>query len=381
MLELDGADAFRLAAYRRAALRIRESAVPVAQLALDQKATRLSGIGSTIEGKIVEFTETGDLKALAKLRAKLPPGLVDVMHVPGLGPKTARKLWAELGVESLDDLRVAAEQERLRALPGLGAKTEEKILKELTAPARRSADDRAGPARTRAAGRSQGGGRDRGERAGRARLGGGERQAAGRDRARPRPHRHRGRPAGADGVLRRAPLGRRDRGPRPDEGDRRLARRPPLRPACRPAGELRQPAPALHGLEGPQRRVAGGRGQAGALGLRVRRARRRQRRDLPRRRRGGGLRPSRLRVDPAGAAREPRRARGRPRRDVARARRARETWRATCTCTRTGRTAAPRSRRWRPRPATSATATWPSATTRDGSGTGAWSGRPRRSPS
>ena len=140
MLELDGADAFRLAAYRRAALRIRESAVPVAQLALDQKATRLSGIGSTIEGKIVEFTETGDLKALAKLRAKLPPGLVDVMHVPGLGPKTARKLWAELGVESLDDLRAAAEQERLRALPGLGAKTEEKILKELTAPARRSAD-------------------------------------------------------------------------------------------------------------------------------------------------------------------------------------------------------------------------------------------------
>jgi DNA polymerase (family 10) len=139
MLELDGADAFRLAAYRRAAARIRESAVPVAQLALDQKATRLSGIGSTIEGKIVEFTETGDLKALAKLRAKLPPGLVDVMHVPGLGPKTARKLWAELGVESLDDLRVAAEQERLRALPGLGAKTEEKILKELSAPARASA--------------------------------------------------------------------------------------------------------------------------------------------------------------------------------------------------------------------------------------------------
>jgi DNA polymerase (family 10) len=139
MLELDGADAFRLAAYRRAALRIRESAVPVAQLALDQKATRLSGIGSTIEGKIVEFTETGDLKALAKLRAKLPPGLVDVMHVPGLGPKTARKLWAELGVESLDDLRAAAEQERLRALPGLGAKTEERILKELTAPARASA--------------------------------------------------------------------------------------------------------------------------------------------------------------------------------------------------------------------------------------------------
>jgi DNA polymerase (family 10) len=139
MLELDGADAFRLAAYRRAAARIRDSAVPVAQLALDGKATRLSGIGSTIEGKIVEVVETGDMNALAKLRAKLPPGLVEVMHVPGLGPKTARKLWSELGVESLDDLRVAAEQERLRALPGLGAKTEEKVLKSLAAPSKASA--------------------------------------------------------------------------------------------------------------------------------------------------------------------------------------------------------------------------------------------------
>jgi DNA polymerase (family X) len=140
MLELDGADAFRLAAYRRASARIRESAVPVAQLALDGKATRLSGIGGTIEAKIVELVETGDMAALAKLRAKLPPGLVEVMHVPGLGPKTARKLWSELGVESLDDLRAAAEQERLRALPGLGPKSEEKVLKALAAPPREAAE-------------------------------------------------------------------------------------------------------------------------------------------------------------------------------------------------------------------------------------------------
>jgi DNA polymerase (family X) len=140
LLELDGADAFRLAAYRRAAARIRESAVPVAQLAIDGKATRLSGIGGTIEAKIVEYVETGDLAALAKLRDKLPSGLVEVMHVPGLGPKTARKLWGELGVESLDDLRAAAEQERLRGLPGLGPKSEEKVLKALAKPARESAD-------------------------------------------------------------------------------------------------------------------------------------------------------------------------------------------------------------------------------------------------
>jgi DNA polymerase (family X) len=134
MLELDGADAFRLTAYRRAATRIRESAVPVAQLALDGKATRLSGIGTTIQNKIIEFSETGDLSAIAKLRDKLPAGLVEVMHVPGLGPKTARKLHSELGVQSAADLRSAAENGLLAGLPGLGPKTEEKILKALSNP-------------------------------------------------------------------------------------------------------------------------------------------------------------------------------------------------------------------------------------------------------
>src|ERR671919_969698 len=134
LLELDGADAFRLAAYRKAATRIREAAVPVAELAIEGKATKLSGIGTTIENKIVEYTETGDLAALAKIRDRLPTGLVEVMHVPGLGPKTARKLWTELGVTSADDLRVAAEQGRLSELPGLGKKTEEKVLAALAKP-------------------------------------------------------------------------------------------------------------------------------------------------------------------------------------------------------------------------------------------------------
>ena len=134
MLELDGADAFRLAAYRKAATRIRESAVPVAPLAVEGKATRLSGIGSTIENKIVELSETGDLQALVKLRARIPTGLVEVMHVPGLGPKTARKLWRDaLDVTTVADLRRAAEEQRLRALPGLGAKTEERVLQALAA--------------------------------------------------------------------------------------------------------------------------------------------------------------------------------------------------------------------------------------------------------
>ncbi len=136
LLELDGADAFRLQAYRRAASRIRESTVPVAQLAIDGKATRLDGIGSTIEAKIVEFTETGDMKALAMVRGRIPPGLVDVMHVPGLGPKTARRLWEELDVTDTESLKAAAEAQKLQALSGLGPKTEEKVLRALSKPAR-----------------------------------------------------------------------------------------------------------------------------------------------------------------------------------------------------------------------------------------------------
>jgi len=132
LLELDGADAFRSTAYRRAAERIRESPVSVAELALEGKATRLNGIGGTIERKIVELADTGDLEALAKLRARVPEGLVEVMQVPGLGPKTTRKLWRELGVTSTADLRAAAEAGRLRGVPGLGIKTEERVLTHLT---------------------------------------------------------------------------------------------------------------------------------------------------------------------------------------------------------------------------------------------------------
>lgn len=131
LMELDGADRFRLAAYRRAADRIRASATPVARMALAGTATRLDGIGATIESKIVELVETGDLAALKKIRDRVPVSLVEVMRVPGLGPKRARQLWDALDVTSVEDLRRAAEAHRLRELPGLGAKSETKILAAL----------------------------------------------------------------------------------------------------------------------------------------------------------------------------------------------------------------------------------------------------------
>lgn len=129
--ELEGEDSFRVLAYRRAATRIRETGGPVAQLALEGKAKSLSGIGKTIEEKIVQVVETGEMAALTKRKALVPEEVVKFMRLPGLGPKTARRIWKELGVTTLAELKEAAEQERLRGLTGLGAKSEEKILKAL----------------------------------------------------------------------------------------------------------------------------------------------------------------------------------------------------------------------------------------------------------
>ena len=131
LLELEGAESFRVIAYRRAATRMRETSASIAQLALDGKAKELQGIGKTIEEKIVQIVETGEIEALGKKRAGVPPEVVLFMRLPGLGPKTAARIWRELGVETLDELKAAAEAERLRALTGLGPKSEEKILAAL----------------------------------------------------------------------------------------------------------------------------------------------------------------------------------------------------------------------------------------------------------
>lgn len=132
--ELEGEESFRVLAYRRAATRIRETGGPVAKLALEGKAKSLSGIGQTIETKIVEVIELGEMKALTKRKAIIPAEVVEFMRLPGLGPKTARRIWQELGVTTLAELKEAAEGERLRALAGLGAKTETKILEALAEP-------------------------------------------------------------------------------------------------------------------------------------------------------------------------------------------------------------------------------------------------------
>ena len=131
--EILGEESFKVIAYRRAATRIRESPSPVAELALEGRAKELPGIGKTIEEKVVEVVNDGEMAALARRRDRVPVGVVDFLRLPGVGPKTAARIWTELGVTTLDALQAAAESGRLRDLSGMGQKSEEKILKALEA--------------------------------------------------------------------------------------------------------------------------------------------------------------------------------------------------------------------------------------------------------
>jgi len=133
--EILGEESFKIIAYRRAATRIRETPAPVAELALEGKAKELPGVGRTIEGKVVEIVEEGEIQALKRRRERVPEGVVDFLRLPGVGPKTAARIWTELGITTLDALRAAAEEQRLRELSGMGATSEEKILRALEAGA------------------------------------------------------------------------------------------------------------------------------------------------------------------------------------------------------------------------------------------------------
>lgn len=131
LYELDGAIVHRVLAYRSGARAVREAPVSVATLAHEGRATELPGIGPTLQEKIQALLQTGAIPAAEKLRARIPPGLIDVTRLPGLGPKRARLLHSELGVESLKSLREAALAQRLRDVKGLGVKFEQGVLAAL----------------------------------------------------------------------------------------------------------------------------------------------------------------------------------------------------------------------------------------------------------
>ncbi len=133
LLEILGENPFRVRAYRTAARTIRELPEPVEQVARDpgRKLEDLPGIGKDLAEKIRIIVDTGDHPLRQELRQKVPPGLRDLLDIPGLGPKRAFALYKQLGITSRDELKKAAEQHRIRKLRGFGPKTEQAILEAL----------------------------------------------------------------------------------------------------------------------------------------------------------------------------------------------------------------------------------------------------------
>lgn len=137
ILELQGELVFKTIAYHRAADAIGRSPVDLVTAVREGTVPRIPGVGRAISDKIGELATTGRLRLLDRLRTEVPASLVELLRVPGLGPKTVRQLHQELAIESLEGLRQAAETGRLRTLRGMSARTEAQVLAELASLADR----------------------------------------------------------------------------------------------------------------------------------------------------------------------------------------------------------------------------------------------------
>ncbi len=134
LLEFQGENPFRLRAYRNAAMTLRDLTEAVASIVQtpERKLTDIPGIGKDLADKITTLVTTGQLPLLVELTAKVPPSVLVLLRVPGLGPKKAAVLYNELHIGTLEELRAACEAHRVRDLKGFGEKTEQKILEGLS---------------------------------------------------------------------------------------------------------------------------------------------------------------------------------------------------------------------------------------------------------
>ncbi len=132
LLEIEGANQFRVRAYRNAARTIETLSGSVAEMVEQgEDLSQLDGIGEDLAGKIEEIVSTGGLQQLDEIQQRTPANLSEMLDISGLGPKRVEKIHHELGVDGLDGLREAAENGRIQQLDGLGPKTEAKILEDL----------------------------------------------------------------------------------------------------------------------------------------------------------------------------------------------------------------------------------------------------------
>jgi len=132
MLEIKGELVFKTVAYHRAADVIERSPVDLVAAYRAGTPPRLPGVGPAIGDKIDELARTGHLAFYDRLALEIPPGLVAILRIPGIGPKTVRQLHADLGISSVEGLQAAAEAGRLRTIRGLSGKTEAQILEGIS---------------------------------------------------------------------------------------------------------------------------------------------------------------------------------------------------------------------------------------------------------
>src|SRR6266540_994634 len=129
LLEIKGENPFRIRAYRRAAQNVESLAEDVEALVAESRLDRVAGIGKDLAAKIAEYLETGAMQTVEDAKKEIPAGVVELMNVPGVGPKTAKLLYEKAGVHDVTMLEELAKAGRLKGLPGIQAKSEANILK------------------------------------------------------------------------------------------------------------------------------------------------------------------------------------------------------------------------------------------------------------
>jgi DNA polymerase IV (family X) len=132
LLEFKGENPFKSRAYTNAARSIKGLDEELSLLYKGGLIASIPGIGEALRSKIVEMLETGSFDAYERMIKEIPPGVMDIMDIPGIGPKMARAFYEKLGVTSVDELSMAAREHRIRRLPRMGEKHEEKILRSIT---------------------------------------------------------------------------------------------------------------------------------------------------------------------------------------------------------------------------------------------------------
>lgn len=133
LLELKGENVFKISAYRKVADTIANLPEEVATLWKEHRLREVPGVGDAIEGKIEELLTTGRLNFLERLEEEIPPDLITLLELPGIGPKTAMLLYKHLGIKGLGELEQAAHEGRVASVPGMGEKKQQALLKNIEA--------------------------------------------------------------------------------------------------------------------------------------------------------------------------------------------------------------------------------------------------------